>query len=120
MSLGLGIFLSSAVFAVLLLYWITRDRWRWRFIARWIAKALGALVVLAVLAGGAFYFYLEYKDMPRRQDTYEGLKLGATMAEVRYLKGDPSSVLAPEVSAGIPSGFLLVIHELLPENRTVT
>jgi hypothetical protein len=105
MSLGLGIFLSSTLFALLTLYWITRDRWRWRFIARRIGMALGALVVLVVLVGGAFYGYAEYKDMPRRQDTYAGIQLGATMAEILYLKGNPSAVLVEERTDDLPEGF---------------
>ena len=106
MSLGLGIFLSSAVFALLILYWITRDRWQWRLMARRVGKTLAAFGVLAAIVGAAFYGYGEYQAMPRRQDAYAGIKLGATMAEVLYLRGFPSAVLVEaEKSDQLPEGF---------------
>jgi len=37
MELGTGIFLSSLVLAAVILYGITKDRWRWRSIIRGIA-----------------------------------------------------------------------------------
>jgi hypothetical protein len=118
MSLGLGIFLSSIVFSAVILYWITRDRWRWRSIARWIAKALGALLLLGTLSAGAVYAYLEYPEKPGRQEAYVGLKLGSTMQEVLYAKGMPSSVL--DADQKLANGFYTVVAaDKIPKGKTV-
>jgi hypothetical protein len=91
MSVGLGIFLSSLVFALILLYLITRDRWNWRRIG------VGALVggcLIGVVVGG---IYAWNRLTPvSKQTEYAGLRLGMTMDEIKYIKGVPTDALVGE------------------------
>ena len=56
MDLGTGIFLSTALLAIVLLYGFTKDRWRWRKI---IVRTLfsGLLIVAASAAVVALAHY---------------------------------------------------------------
>jgi hypothetical protein len=89
MSLGLGIFLSALVFAVIYLYRITRDRWNWRKIARRLA--FGVLLFVFLIVTGGLGFYL-WNNRITNQTEYAGLRLGMTKAEVKYVKGNPTSL----------------------------
>jgi hypothetical protein len=74
MELGTGIFLSTVVLAVLILYAITKDRWRWRRIVVCIVLILPAILVLIGLIGGGLYFWERLPQKVERQTTYAGLK----------------------------------------------
>ncbi len=68
------------------LYAATKDRWNWTRILKW---GVGLpLVGVALLAIG-LWGYSIYEDRPTSQDSFEGLKLSSTPADVRFLKGEP-------------------------------
>ena len=48
MDIGTAIFLSSRVFAVVILYNITKDRWRWGEFARGVGGGLATIVKVFV------------------------------------------------------------------------
>jgi len=60
-TLGTGIFLSSLLLGTILLFWITKDRWRWPRIIYWLAGGLAAII-----GGLAFYNYYQ----PPRQSSF--------------------------------------------------
>jgi hypothetical protein len=98
MELGTGIFLSALVIAVVVLYSITEDRWKWRrFVKRTVFVCL-ALVLLVVLAGVGAYLYQQIPTSVSRQTEYAGIRLGMSQDEVLYIKGYPPAVLAEDVS----------------------
>lgn len=110
MELGTGIFLSSALIALVLLYGFTKDRWRWRKVVGW------TLLVLVILVGGAAaviaiaqYWQEWFPPQLGRQTHYAGLKLGMTPQEVMYIKGSPPEVLGEENTDPAWRGFLKVI-----------
>lgn len=94
MDLGTGVFLSSVLLAIVLLYGFTKDRWRWR-------KIIGrtALFALLLIAGSAAIIAIvQYWDeifpaQLQQQTQYAGLKLGMSPQEVMYIKGYPAEVL---------------------------
>jgi ABC-type nickel/cobalt efflux system permease component RcnA len=53
MSVGTAIFLFSLMLATVILYGITKDRWRWRRIVANIARALALFALLALVVMAA-------------------------------------------------------------------
>src|SRR6516164_9602484 len=106
MSIGLGIFLSSLVFALILLYLTTRDRWSWRRIASRVS--VGALLVglIGVVTVG-IYAWDKFAPVAK-QTEYAGLRLGMMMDEIKYVKGVPTHVYEME-QEGEWKGFQRVI-----------
>jgi hypothetical protein len=92
MSLGLGIFLSSLIFAPIALYALTRNSWNWRKIA--LLSFVGTLVV-GVLVVGLFFVSRYFLSLPSKQTEYAGLRLGMPMDEVIYADGVPDWVYEP-------------------------
>jgi hypothetical protein len=97
MDLGTGIFLSTALLAVVLLYYFTKDRWRWRkLIVRTLFFGLiligGSVAVIALV----HYWDELFPVQLGRQTQYAGLKLGMNPQEVMYVKGYPPEVLEPD------------------------
>jgi hypothetical protein len=74
MDLGTGIFLSSALIALVLLYGFTKDRWRWR---RIIVRTFQVCAVLLVAGIGAVAIMQHWDDFfptkLSRQTQYAGL-----------------------------------------------
>jgi hypothetical protein len=104
MSIGTAIFLSSLVLATVILYGITKDRWRWRRIVARTALtlalfALATIVVLSAIAIGRYYYETSTKPLVPQteplvpQTEYAGLRLGMSPDEVMYIKGYPSNVV---------------------------
>ncbi|MGD9769700.1 MAG: hypothetical protein AB7U62_18860, partial [Pseudolabrys sp.] len=91
MDLGTGIFLSSVVLAVVILYGITKDRWSWRRIVKRTALVLLCLVILGTVVGVGISYWPQIPQKPERQTTYAGLRLGMTQDEVLYGKGYPTA-----------------------------
>ena len=86
MSIGTAIFLSSCVFAVVILYGVTKNRWPWRrIVARSALAILGIIVVTGAIVGGLSF--LNRSPTLTRQTEYAGLRL------VMYTKGYPPTVL---------------------------
>jgi hypothetical protein len=90
-TLGTGIFLSSILLGLILVFWITRDRVRWSRVFLWLGGGLAAII-------GAFLFYDNYQPPPTRQSEYADLKLGMKQIEVSYIKGVPTHVFEDDGS----------------------
>jgi hypothetical protein len=93
MSIGLAIFLSSLMFALIFLYHITRDRWSWHRIGRKTVVVLLIFGGLITLAAGGIYSWIQFRHLKSKQTEYAGLRLGMTMAEAKYVKGIPDFVV---------------------------
>ena len=93
MSIGSGIFLGALLFTIVYLYKITRDRWNWRKVARRSLIALVSALALVALGVISVVVYERIPDTPQKQTGYADLRLGMTMAEVKYAKGYPTGVL---------------------------
>lgn len=110
MDLATGIFLSSALIALVLLYGFTKDRWRWRKI---VSRTLLTCITLVVGIGGAIVMAQYWDEIfpikLARQTQYAGLKIGTTPDEVMYIKGYPPFVLVEEKSDPAWKGWLKVI-----------
>jgi hypothetical protein len=88
MTLGTSIFLSTLMLSVVILFVVTKDRWNWKRIVRWaFVLPLG----LAVIAAAGVYMYLHLQDQPKVQDDFFGIQLQATVADVKFTKGEPSA-----------------------------
>jgi hypothetical protein len=99
MSVGLAIFLGSVVLALVNLYGITKDRWRWRNIAKICALAVVTPVVLTAAAIGGLYVWSRLPSTIYPPTEYAGLRLGISPDEVLYIKGYPPEVLGAALKA---------------------
>ncbi len=88
MSVGTGIFLSAIFLGLILLYIYTRDRWRWRRIILW---PLGFFLLAGTIGGIWFYADQVIDRRPQKITEFWGIKLGASRADVLFLKGEPSA-----------------------------
>lgn len=89
MSLGDGIFLGALFLGLVLLYIATKDRWKWKAIFR-----RGAFVIvgaIAVIGLGAFA-YFKYSNWPEAATGLGGVRIGASPADVKFSKGEPSKI----------------------------
>jgi hypothetical protein len=107
MSTGLGIFLSSFVVSIVILYGITIDRWNWRRIVKRATLSIFTFVVIAAAASGGLWLWNQLPPIPlgrlwlwnkrppglTRQTEYADVRLGMTPTEVLSVKGDPDEVL---------------------------
>lgn len=109
MDLGTGIFLSTIVLAIVVLYGITKDRWNWRRLIKRTALACLGFVLLGAVGGGGVYLYNHMPVTVGTQREYAGIRLGMNQDEVLYIKGYPPTVLAEEVPEPKLKGFLLVL-----------
>lgn len=86
MSLGEGIFYSALLLSVVGLYAATKDRWKWKRIAKW---GIGLPFALAIVLGLITYLYEKYEERPQIQNEFGGISLTSTQADIRFLKGAP-------------------------------
>jgi len=86
MSVGDGIFLSAILLSIVGLYAATKDRWKWKRIAKW---GIGLPISLAVVVGLGLWAYYNYDGRPKIQAEFGGIKLSSTQADVKFLKGEP-------------------------------
>jgi hypothetical protein len=98
MSIELGIFLSSVVFALVIFYAITKNRWRW-------ARALVALIVLGGAVIGGLYFWKQLPPTISPQTDYAGIRLGMAPDEVLSINGSPPAVYGEAEKEGKWRGF---------------
>lgn len=123
MDLGTGIFLSSALIALVLLYGFTKDRWRWR---RIIVRTFQACAVLLVGIIGVVaivqYWDHFFPTKLSRQTQYAGLKLGMKPEDVMYIKGYPPVVISDEENPdpAWKGWFGVIKTEELPKGKKVT
>lgn len=98
MSVGLGIFLAAIIVSLTLLY-INRRRDVALSVKGLKPPRLSTLknvlliilsIALAIVATVIVYFWIS--NMPRTQESYDGIKLGMAMNEVQYIKGMPSGL----------------------------
>lgn len=82
MSVGLAILLSSLLFAVVLLYGMTKHRWSWRRIVERTRQTFIVLIVLTAAVIGFWYFWNQLPTPPSPQTEYAGLRLGIGPDEV--------------------------------------
>lgn len=86
MSIGDGVFVSAVLLSIVGLYAATRDRWNWKRIAKW---GLILPVPVLAIAGLGIWLYSAYDERPIAQESFVGLRLSSTPADVRFLKGEP-------------------------------
>jgi hypothetical protein len=103
MSIGLGIFLPSVVFALVIFYAITKGRWRW-------GRALVALIVLTGVVIGGLYFWKQLPPTISPQTEYAGIRLGMAPEEVLYINGSPPAVYGEAEKEGKWRGFQPIIE----------
>jgi hypothetical protein len=104
MSVGWAIFLSSCVLGVVILYGITKDRWRWRRIVKRSALTLAAIAALTGAVIGGSYIWNRFPPPLVLQTEYAGLRLGIGPDEVIYIKGYPPVVLGEVDGEGLWAG----------------
>jgi hypothetical protein len=105
MSIGLAIFLASVLLILVMLYGITKDRWRWRRIAKLCALILITPVALTGAVIGGLYVWRQLPATIYPQTEYAGLRLGISPDEVIYIKGYPLNVYGPPEKEGEWAGF---------------
>lgn len=93
MTIGSGLFLSALFLGLVILYVATKDRWNWKRLIKWV---IGLPIVLAVIAGLGTWGYVTYQDRPTAQTSFFDIPLGATRADVRFAKGEPSEIASDD------------------------
>jgi len=99
MSLGTAV----AILALVVLYWITRDRWNWLKIWKWIGAVLAVLIAVGGIGGGAIYWY---DNQPQVAESYWNLSLGDEVADVRFFKGLPDTVWVGDSDDSLDSTYV--------------
>lgn len=104
MSIGLGIFFASIVISITLLH-INRQKniklptdsikLQNLFFSR---KFLMLTLLVSFVAVCTYFIYIFISSIPNKQDSYEGIKLGMTMKEVRYINGQPRELIKDKQS----------------------
>lgn len=91
MEIGAGIFLSAVLLGTVWLYVATKDRWNWKKILLWpLAIVLG----LSVIGAAGIYINDWVQDRPKKELGLWGIQLGASIADVKFAKGEPSRQMA--------------------------
>lgn len=94
MTLGTGVFLSSALLGFILLFVVTKDRWNWRK----LGISLGVIVVVIPVAIVVYdrlshdVSHTFYRLTASKQSELWGIKLGSSKSDVLFLKGKPTPV----------------------------
>jgi hypothetical protein len=83
MNLGTSIFLSSVVLALAAIFIATKDRWNWKKIILW---PLTIVILIAIVV----FAYNAIPQRPKKETSFWEIPLGATEADVRFLKGEPT------------------------------
>lgn len=109
MEVGEGIFLGAVVIGLVFLYNGTKDRWKWKKIVIWsIALTAGTFCLLIGGVVGIDW----YKARPYPASELFGVSLGASRADVRFVKGEPraerNNVWAYDVTDSLGSGYYIV------------
>jgi hypothetical protein len=93
MELGTGVFLSAVFLGTVALFIVTKDRWNWKKV---FLLPVVTILGLSVIGGTAVYFYNQYQSRPVLQTTLWGIALGASPAEVKFLRGEPSERISED------------------------
>jgi hypothetical protein len=118
-SVGLAIFLGSVVLTLVMLYGITKDRWRWRRIAKLCALILVTPVALVGVFIAGWYVWGRLPAATYPQTEYAGLRLGIGPDEVIYIKGYPPEVLGPPDKGYEWAGQTVIYTENLEKGERV-
>ena len=86
MELGTGVFLSAVLLGTVALFIATKDRWNWKKILLW---PVGIILALSVIGGIVGYVYTQYEEQPRKLTSLWDIPLGASIADVKFMKGLP-------------------------------
>lgn len=121
MSIGTGLFLSTVILSVVLLYGFTKDRWRWKVGIKRTSIGVFATILIGVIAWGGLYIWNHLPTTLTPQTEYVGLHLGMSPDEVMYVKGYPPIVLGKPVRVDEWTGFFLEVIETkkLEKGKTV-
>lgn len=90
MTVGEGIFWGAIIIAIVGLYATTKDRWKWKRIAKW---GIGLPVLLLALGGAGTWVVKTYGDRAQPQSSFGGLALSSSEGDVRFARGEPSLVV---------------------------
>ena len=86
MELQHSILLSTIILACAIIFVVifsaTKNKWKW-------GRIIFIVLSLPVLAALGLWAYIYNEDRPRRLDSFEGIKLGMSSADVIFLKGEP-------------------------------
>lgn len=86
MTTGEGIFWGLVFIGLILLYAVTRDRWRWKKIGKWVAL----LLLVPILGIGAWVGGTHYVDSRAKvQSEFWGVSPGISKDELIFRKGKP-------------------------------
>lgn len=92
MTVGEGIFWGAIVLALVGLYATTKDRWKWKRIAKW---GVGIPAALLVLGGLGTWAVNTYGERAQPKHVFGGVTLASSEGDVRFAKGEPSKVVEP-------------------------
>ena len=89
MTLGAGIFLSTLMVSMVIMYVVTRDRWNWKKIFIRTSIALLCVGVLLAVAIWAYDAYQEHQNRAVVQTEFYGIELSDTQSDIKFIKGAP-------------------------------
>lgn len=89
MPLGNAIFLSTIALSILLLFWITKDRWNWK---KLITRSTLIILVVGVSITSAIWGYKTFQERAVSQTELFGIKLDQTQSDIKFIKGEPDQV----------------------------
>ncbi len=89
MTLGSGIFFSSLVLSLVILFSVTKDRWNWKKISKW---AIVAPTIVFSVIFLSIYIYGRWEERLAPQSEFFGLQLRSSPADVKFAKGEPTAV----------------------------
>jgi len=90
MNTGLAILLSSIFIGLIILYISTKDSWSWKKILIRLTISI-FIITFTVIIG--IIVYSEIKDRPRHAAEFWDISLGASKADVKFLKGKPKGYI---------------------------
>lgn len=98
MSIGVAIFLSGCLIALVLLYGFTKDRWRWR---RLILAMLGMIVIVAAGIAGIFWWAdrrdeVKGIEQEAREREEHAVRIGDDLSTVLRRHGQPDTTVLRE------------------------
>ena len=86
MTLGTGIFLSTLVISLVILYRMTKEQWNWK---KLITRTFFALVIIGALVAGGICVFNIYQNRAVVQTEFSGIKLSHTQSDLKFIKGAP-------------------------------
>lgn len=122
MSIGTAIFLSALMLAMVGLYAATKGRWNWQRLMKWL---IGVPAAMIVIGGLGVWGYITYENRPTPQNEFGSVKVGESMSDVRFKKGEPSKKHSDDLwqyndgSTDQPEEAVYVVHFMDGKVRSV-